>query len=299
MWYMKKFEYIFFLAILTTLGVVLYVQEHPRVVPWNTPPALVATVFAVGQGDAIFIENEQGQQMLIDGGPDDTVLAKLGAAMPYSDRIIDFVVLTHPDADHVTGLISVLRRYEVTTVVLTGVLHATPPYQAFLDELKKQNIAVEFVEGPYELDFAGASVLYPFEPLKDQWVESVNDSSIVLKIEEGSHAIILTGDAERAVEQELVAAGAELRADVLKVGHHGSRTSSTEEFLDAVRPDYALISAGKENRFGHPHREVVRRLQDQGAHVFRTDELGDPSIHVDEEGLCIFAGSAILDCTNK
>lgn len=295
--WVQVFERLIFLATLTGLGVVAYAAEHPGVFPTVGEPALEVTVFDVGQGDAIFVETPDGAQMLVDGGPDDSVLAKLGEVMPLADRSIDLVVLTHPHADHVAGLVSVLDRYEVGKILITGVQHPTDVYSAFLLKIKSRNLATEVVRGPQEFAFGGSKVkiLYPHESLEGERIEDPNASSIVLKIIEGAHDILLAGDIEAEGEGAMRAAGATLDAEVLKVAHHGSKSSSTREFLEAVKPDYALVSVG-ENTYGHPHPSVLERLRARGISLFRTDREGDITVRTDGTTLCILAGSRILDC---
>lgn len=280
-------EGMIFLVAVIGLGVMLYGMGHPPAVGMVSDTALKITVFSVGQGDAILVESGQGLQMLIDGGPDDIVLSKLGQAMPRNDRTIERLVLTHPDADHITGLVEVLRRYDVEMIMMTGVIHPTGGYLAFQDELRKRAIPIQIVAGPEEFVFGESlvRVLYPFENMEGVYPKNVNDTSIVLRIIQGEHEILLAGDIEIAVEEALAESGQEISSEILKVGHHGSKTSSSKEFFEAVQPDYAVISVGLDNSFGHPHYSILRRLADFGARVFRTDYDGDVKIRSDGETL--------------
>ncbi|MBI4280892.1 MBL fold metallo-hydrolase [Candidatus Uhrbacteria bacterium] len=284
----SKIINLIFLSLLTALGLVAYASDRPQLAGEGNGAGLTVIVFDVGQGDAIFAQAPDGQQMLIDGGPDDAVLAKLGRLMPPGDREIDALVLTHPHADHVAGLVSVLRRYRVEKVLMAGVRHPTADYRIFLDEIARQGMVVEIIEKAENFEWGGArlAVLYPQKSFKDQIFQDVNASSVVLKLSQGEQDILLTGDLEAEGEQELVAAGADLEAEVLKAGHHGSKTSTSEEFLKAVDPEYAVISVG-ENSYGHPHFSVLHRLRNFGAQIFRTDEAGDVIIWTDGERLKI------------
>lgn len=293
----EKIEKAIFVSVLVALGVVAYAYAHPAVIPFLGSSDFEMTVFDVGQGDSIFVQTSDGKQMLIDGGPDDTVLAKLGAVMPFWDHDIDVVVLTHPHADHVSGLVSVLRQYHVGEVWYTGVTYPVDAYLTFVDELRARGIVTKIISEPADIVFGTSmvSVLYPFSLFGGGYIESPNNTSIVLKFTSGQHSVLTTGDIEVEAERELVASYEDMQIDVLKVAHHGSKTSSTEEFLDATQPGFAIIPVG-ENDYGHPNYEVVRRLENNGARVLRTDQGGDVLIRIFNEGLCIFQSSSILEC---
>ncbi len=243
---------------------------------------LLVTFFDVGQGDAIFIEVPNGNQILIDGGPNDAVLAKLGRAMPFWDRSLDLLILTHPDADHLNGLLEVLRRYDVGMVLETGVLHSTPQYQEWRQLLEERGVRVVMVERGQRISFgrgAEMDILAPFENYSGKLVGKVNNTSIVGRFVHGENSLLLTGDIEKLVERRLVFDSLNssfiiLNSDVLKIPHHGSKTSSSEEFLRAVSPEVAIIQVGQ-NRYGHPTQEVLERLAAIGAKILRNDLDGD------------------------
>lgn len=236
-------------------------------------------VLDVGQGDAIVIRTKKGETILVDGGPDNSVVYELGKVLPPHEKVIDILVLTHPDADHVTGLVEVLRRYEVKQVLATGVLHTLPAYTAFWNEVKKQNLAV--LEPCHfkaiTITNITIDILWPIDCLWQQEVEyELNDTSVVLRVVfDGNKTVLLAGDATIAVEQELVHRyGTALQSDILKVGHHGSDTSTSKEFVETVSPEIALISAGKDNTYGHPHIKVLGMLSLYKATTVSTAELG-------------------------
>lgn len=239
----------------------------------------------VGQGDSILIKTPYEQNILIDGGPDNSVLSGLGNNLAYYDKDIDLVILSHPDADHVTGLVEVLRRYHVKKVMLTGVSHKASYYLAFLDEIKKQNIPTEIVKGPEDITLGkdlDMRILYPLTCLEGQKVENTNDTSIVADLRYKNDSFLFTGDAEQKVEDELISDKVDLSADVLKVSHHGSKTATSQEFLDAVKPQIAVISVGKDNKYGHPTPTVLDRLAQNGIKILRTDKGG--TIVIDSDG---------------
>ncbi|MFA4872936.1 MAG: ComEC/Rec2 family competence protein [Patescibacteria group bacterium] len=250
---------------------------------------LEVTFFDVGQGDAALINIPRGQQALIDGGPDAGILSKLGSALPWWDRTIEYVVLTHPHTDHVTGLVEVLKRYKVEKVVMTGVAHTTDEYLAFLDEVRGRNIPVQFVASgdSFELGNGEFSVLAPQEGLEGIRVEELNGTSVVLRFAYGESSFLFMGDAPVAMEEGILAAGEwDLESNVLKVGHHGSSDANSEEFINAVAPQYAVISAGKDNPYGHPSLRTVKRLERAGATVLRTDVRGD--VRFTSDGLSLY-----------
>ncbi|MFM2381808.1 MAG: hypothetical protein RLZZ76_575 [Candidatus Parcubacteria bacterium] len=229
----------------------------------------------VGQGDAIFIETPSGKQVLIDGGRDGSVLGELSKVMGFFDRDIDMVVGTHPDLDHIGGLIDVLKRYKVATILTTE--NKGESSAANLYNTLKQSEGAEVVNARRGQTFAigdGASleVLFPDSDPTD--MES-NTSSIVLKLRYGSSTFLFTGDSPKNIEEYLVLTeGENLQSDVLKVGHHGSRTSTSELFLDEVAPTYAIISAGKDNSYGHPHVEVTDLLFNKRVTMLETAKEG-------------------------
>ncbi len=242
------------------------------------PTPLTVTFFDIGQGDAALIRTPAHQNILIDGGPDDRVAAKLGRALPWTDRTIDLVILSHPHADHVTGLVPVLQHYHVGRVLMTGVLHTAPQYLEFLQLIKDKHIPVTIAQAGQHLALAGGvtlDVLWPTVPYEGQTVPEIHVTTIVNQLRYGSTSVFFTGDLPAEEEGMLVASGTDLRAHILKVGHHGSRTSSSEAFIKAVAPPVAVISVGRRNQYGLPDEDVVARLKRLVPQVFRTDQDGD------------------------
>ena len=238
----------------------------------------------VGQGDAIFIESPQGRQVLIDGGPDPTVLlARLGEQMPFWDRSLDLVILTHPDADHLAGLVPVLERYRVAQVLEPEYPSASQTYARWLELLDERGIPVlNSSVAPIILDGGVTlTVLHPGRELMTGTDADSNNNSIVIRLVMGEFSALLPGDIEAEVERKLVQAGDILESTVLKAPHHGSDTSSSPVFLEAVSPQLVIISVGQDNPFGHPAAEVLDRLS--AYTVQRTDERG--SIEIVTDGL--------------
>jgi competence protein ComEC len=246
----------------------------------NKPTPFTVTFFDVGEGESALVQTPSGQNILIDGGPSAAVLQKLGGALPWTKRNIDLIILSHPHADHITGVIKVLERYKVRQVLTTDVLHTTPEYIAFLKLIKDKKIPLAIARTGQNIKLAsGVSVdiLWPPISYAGQQVDDLNSTSIVNKINFGETSVLFTGDTPIVNEQALITTSTNLRSQILKVAHQGSRTSSSEEFLRAVAPEFAVISVGKDNRFGHPHQEVLERLKNLSIKIFRTDIDGDIS----------------------
>jgi competence protein ComEC len=244
----------------------------------------------VGQGDAIFIETPGGVQMLVDGGPEGSVLlSELGRQMPFWDRSLDLVVLTHPDADHLSGLVPALERYGVRAVVARSVGHESDLVVAWEEVLAGEGVTLIRGEAGTRLDLSDGvalEILHPgAELVMEEGQADNNDNSVVARLTYGEVAFLLTGDIEARVERALVRSDVYLHSTVLKVGHHGSESSSIQAFLDAVRPQVAVISVGQGNRFGHPAEDVLARLE--GMLVYRTDEDGTVAVSSDGHRLWI------------
>ncbi len=238
---------------------------------------LVVTFLDVGQGDAAIIRTPTEETILIDGGPDRTVLTKLAKYIPWTERTIDLVVVSHPHADHLTGLNYVLERYKVRHVLMTDAVHTTPEYLRFLELLKEKNIPITLAVTGRKFEFGqGVSleVIWPREKFGGQRLTDLNDSSLVNKIIYGTSVVLFTGDTPQENEQAILTTGLDIKAQILKVSHQGSKTSSTSEFIKAVAPGAAIISVGP-NSYGHPHAEVVSRLEQLVPSVLRTDQEGD------------------------
>lgn len=246
---------------------------------------LLVDFFDIGQGDAVFIEIPNGIQVLIDGGPDDKVVSKLGEVMPFWDKSIDLVILTHPEKDHITGLLAVLKRYKIDYAVWPNTAKESAEYKEWLELVAEQKAKVVHPYSGMRITLGSRAyldILAPFIDKSGKIIGSRNNVGIVGKLVYSKKSFLFTADVERQVENRLVYQFLPgLDADVLKVGHHGSRTSSTDEFIRAVSPDVAVISVGKDNRYGHPHKEVVDRLKKYGTKIFRTDINGDIILHTD------------------
>lgn len=230
----------------------------------------------VGQGDAIFIESPTGNQMLIDAGPDKNILNALGRVMPFYDKTIDAVLMTHPDQDHIGGIPEVLKNYNVGEYLSTGATSSTGTYKELQNEIIQKNTKNEKITADEVIDLGGGVYLRILFPVTDVKGKDTNEYSVIAKLYYGDSTFLFTGDAPTDVEDFLAKTkGTELKSDVLKVAHHGSRNSLSPEFLSAVQPEYSVISAGKGNSFGHPHQEILDFLDEIKSKVLGTYVLGD------------------------
>jgi competence protein ComEC len=251
---------------------------------------LTVEVFDVGQGDSILIRTPDGREVLVDGGPDGEVIQReLGEALPFWDHSLDMVVLTHPDSDHITGLLKVLERYHIDWVA-EGPGEAQPSdlakaWQRLIDE---KGIPIQDVGAGGWIDLGRGARLEILGPPEQSLVGTSadrNNNSVVVRLAWGSISFLLAGDIQSAGEQALLDERVDLRSTVLKVAHHGSAYSTTQEFLDAVRPALAVISVGANNDFGQPAPSTLARLDDTV--LYRTDQQGDVTFSTDGERLWV------------
>jgi competence protein ComEC len=259
--------------------------------PWKpaiAPGWLEVSAIDVSQGDSILIVFPTGETMLVDGGgfpgmsrmtrkPNLEIGEDVVSPFLWSRRIkrIDYAVLTHEHSDHMDGLNAILDNFHPKQL-WTGAELDTPDWAHLRQNAARDRVQIRALRSsdpPIKIGAATVRILAPL-PDYEPGENASNNDSLVMEITYGSRSVLLTGDAEQGIEQQLVAAGQLKPVTLLKVGHHGSRTSSSEEFLDAVKPQFALISAGYLNQFHHPHPTVLSRLADRHAMVLRTDQRG-------------------------
>lgn len=244
---------------------------------------LHVTFFDVGQGDATLIESPSGRQILVDAGLYPSVInSHLGRAIPFWDRTIDMVIATHPDADHVAGMPEVLARYQVDHLLVDG-LHEemSAMYVEMLGQAELQHLTPTVVQAGQVIEIGDGvrlEIVHPSETLDD---EIRNNNSISMRLVYGDFSLLLTGDVEESAESAILARNLPLQSIVYKAGHHGSNTSSTPAFLNAVHPQIAVVSAGAGNRFGHPHPEVMARFVERGVTVLCTSQFGSIEVITD------------------
>lgn len=304
---------------------------------------LEVNFFDVGQGDAIFIVSPKKHQILIDGGSDSIILEKLGKEMPFYDNTLDLIILTHPEKDHLTGLIKVLKRYKVENILWTGAIRHTLEFKEWEKTIKEEGADIKIAQAGQKIKLQEFNpdifieILFPFENLKGQEFKNSNNTSIVSRLVFNKISFLFTGDIHKSEEQEIIIrsnppptnplkengnitfsetnsaspseeviprpwlglVGGEskftsLDSDILKIGHHGSKTSSSREFIEKVSPEIAVISVGKNNRYGHPHQEVLDVLENYGIDILRTDQDGDIKIISDGATIKIVMPNAFV-----
>ncbi len=242
----------------------------------QTPRDYLTVAFLnIGQGDAIFIESPTHTQMMIDGGPPRTVLAELRKVMPFYDRSIDTLLITNPDADHFAGFIDVLNQYKISKVIEPGTHSDSLTYSTFEKLVKQKNIPDTIGKRGDVFNLGGGAMLEILYPDHNVSTSTTNMGSIIAKLSYKQTCVILTGDAPKETEEYLVTVLHDnIRCQVLKEGHHGSRTSVSKIFTEAVNPQYDVISAGVKNKYGHPHKETIDLMNELHIPILGTYEKG-------------------------
>ena len=273
----SKIKILFLTFVVCFLVLWLYVK-------FLSPPQFKAVFLDVGQGDSTLVFLKNGSKILIDCGPDQKILRKLNEQFDFFDRQIDYLLVTHPDLDHYGGCIDVLRRYDVKNIFLNGATKdKDPTFLSWQEYLIREKTNVFTVEAPYEYFLNGTRLkFYNPDPEFIMNKTGDNDKSLVFKFFYNTTTIFFTGDLEAETEEKILqkycfinkTSCPELQSDYLKIGHHGSDGSSTENFLKAVSPQQAIISVGK-NKYGHPGLRILKRLQRLGIEFLRTDQKGD------------------------
>lgn len=272
------------------LAAVLFLKnQQPQIFQSETPPEeslqdsrMEVHYLDVGQGDATLIVCD-GEAMLIDAGDNSKGTQIQLYLMKQGIEQLKYVIGTHPDADHIGGLDVILYKFDCAQVFLPDMEKDTQSYEDVIQTLKYKGYEAEQppVGETFSLGGASFTVIAP----NDIYADSANDSSIGILLAHGANRFLFTGDAEKLSETDMLKNGIDLSADVYKVSHHGSSSASSEAFLDAVSPDYAVISCGKDNPYGHPHQEVLGLLQERGIEIFRTDQQGTIVMFSDGETL--------------
>lgn len=273
------------------LGFLVFLNVSAGIVALDLNKArfLEVNFFDVGQGDSIFIESPKGHQILIDGGPGSAILEKIGKEMPFWDRTIDLIILTHPERDHLAGLLEVLKRYKVENILWTGIVRDTQEFKEWEKAIEEERANVKISQSGQKITVLPGKlyieILYPAENLEGQELKNSNNTSIVSRLAFNENSFLFTGDIQKSTEKKLAEGETNLDSDVLKISHHGSKTSSSKEFIEKVLPEIAVISAGKGNSYGHPHQEVLDILGSYGIRILRTDQAGDIKIISDGENI--------------
>ncbi|RJQ30808.1 MBL fold metallo-hydrolase [Candidatus Parcubacteria bacterium] len=276
----KHFKYYFILFLFLSAAFVwlaVYLETRKN---------LLVAFLDVGQGDAVFIQAPNGNQILVDGGPNKAILRELSKVMPFYDRTIDGIILTHPHLDHYAGLMEAARKYDINFEMDPGVKTEGEAFALFEDVLREKGLRRIYGKRGMRLVLDKDIYLEILLPAINNENLSEHDGMLVSRLVYGNNSFLLTGDMEENLEEYLIATGAAIGSDVLKVAHHGSKTSSSEKFLGWVSPDLAVISVGKNNKYGHPHEEVTGRLEKFEIPILRTNE--SKTIKIKSDGEKIF-----------
>ena len=281
----KEIDWRAWLARITTLAMLAVICLGVYAVSMQKQaPGLFVRFLDVGQGDAELIQTPSGQNILIDGGPDSRVISELDKFIPFYGRTLDAVILTHPHADHVAGLVDVLGKYQVKHAFISGVLYTTPDYLEFLKLLKDKKIPTEEVKAGDRLELGVATnmdFLFPLVSLAGTNSDNVNNTSIVTRLSHGSKAALFMGDLESEGQDRLLASGQEVSSTLYKAPHHGSKDSVNQKFFEAVRAKFVVIEVGKDNKFGHPTAKALDLFK--SAIISRTDQEGTISFQISED----------------
>lgn len=239
--------------------------------------------FDVGQGDAALVVGPSGQQIVIDGGPNLSLLEHLERTMPFLDRSIDLLVLSHPHQDHLFAFPEILKRYTVRNILMTGMDFGLPRYREMLTLAGEKKINVLLADPQKDIiwkDGLMLDVVWPKPGLLGQQGDA-NNTSVALRVLYGNDSALFTGDMEEPEERDILSAGIDVSADILKVAHHGSRTSSSTGFLMAVKATQAVVSVAAENSYKLPNEDVLQRLQNFGMKTHLTSLSGSLTVRMD------------------
>ncbi|MCD5385007.1 MAG: MBL fold metallo-hydrolase [Candidatus Pacebacteria bacterium] len=256
--------------------------------------------FDVGQGNSALIRTPERHRILIDGGPGSIILEKLAQEIPFWDKRIDLIILTHPHSDHLSGLIDVLGRYNVETILWTGVLSDTELSSSWDSHISNLDVRIAQAGQRIRGSSFYLDILYPIDSLEGLAVDDLNKSSIISRLVSENGSVIFMADALASNEKRIIKISdfcyknrgyysicrvMKINSDIIKIGHHGSRTSTLADFLERVSPSIAIISAGKDNYYGHPHKEILELLDNYDIRVLRTDIDGDIRVIIDNKNI--------------
>lgn len=269
--HLKKYSKWYILLGLSICSVILW----SVVVHEQRNGVLTVAFLDIGQGNATFIESPTGTQVIIDGGPNKNLMREVPSVIPWYDRNIDMLIVSHPDKDHYEGFISLLDRYSVDVFMEPGISDTSGEYNFLKQKIISNKIPVVLARRGQIIDIGGGAYIEILFPDRDVYGLETNNASIVSRLVYGNTSFLIQGDSPQTIENYLVALDKDiLDSDVIEVGHHGSKTSSSEIYIEAVSPQYAIISVGKDNTYGHPNKEILDILNKDKVKVLRTDELG-------------------------
>jgi len=269
--FFKKYYRLMILSALL-LSVILVWQAVYR----ELPNKIMTVAFLnVGQGDGIYIESPTHKQMIVDGGPNGAILSEISKIMPWYDRYIDVLMISSPDVDHYGGFIDLLKRYQVGLVIEPGTTGGSSSYKVLESLIAQKHIKKVIALRGQSIDLGGGAHFDVLFPDRDVPKLETNTSSIIGQLVYGSSTVMFNGDAPSATEEYVLELdGGKIKSNILKAGHHGSRTSASESFVSTVAPQYAVISAGLDNGYGHPHQETLDLFKKLKIETLITFKLG-------------------------
>lgn len=233
---------------------------------------LIVNFIDVGQGDSILIKTPENNYILVDAGPKDESIKFFNFIKSSEIKKINTIIATHPHEDHIGNMSELITEYPVQNIYMPKVVSNTPVFKKLMETIKKRNIYIK--EAKAGVNFTMDGVNFEFiAPVSDKY-SNLNNYSAVLKVTYNNVSFLLMGDAEKISEKEILKSGVNVKADVIKIGHHGSSSSSSKNFIKAVSPQYAVISCGLNNDFGHPHKETLKLLKSYNINLYRTDING-------------------------
>jgi beta-lactamase superfamily II metal-dependent hydrolase len=286
--FIRKFWTICFIAIslLSLLGCTPTVSTVANTPTLNDSSESLKVIFLdVGQGASQLLISPSGKTMLIDAGNNDKETLMLDYLKKYNLTKLDIVIGTHPDADHIGGLDKVIDHFDIGKIYMPKVQSNTKTFESVLRSISKKDLKVSTAKAGLQLQWDDKVTIQMIAPVKAY--PDANDNSAVIHVIYGKTSFMLTGDAEVESEQGMIASGADLQSDVLLVGHHGSKSSTSLDFLRMVKPQYAIIQSGKDNKYGHPHTVTLNHLKAQGIKIYRNDLNGTIEVTSDGAGLQI------------
>jgi len=278
--YDYKTRLVFFCLALGTLllGIIFYSQ-------YFRPHLLKVSFYNIGQGDAIFIETPSRFQMLVDAGPGPKILEELSRDLPFYDRSLNLIVPTHADSDHVSGMIDVLERYSIDTIMLDPHLGKTTVYDRLMESVKQEGARIFYAGRSQDskqlqpIALPGGVTFKILNPVVGYPEKTTNDDSIALLVEYGAFKLLLLADVTARIEDQLLPL-LPSGIQVVKIAHHGSRFSSGQQFLQTLAPQLCVVQVGK-NRYGHPSKEALASIQSAHCHLWRTDTMGALTLYSD------------------
>ncbi|HPZ09965.1 MAG TPA: ComEC/Rec2 family competence protein [Candidatus Eremiobacteraeota bacterium] len=264
---------------ITLLLVIFLLSSCCNIEPDSKTPSPPSPVFLkmhfidVGQGDSILVETPGGKNMLIDAGDNSEGERVVSYIEKEGIKRLDVIVATHPDSDHIGGMDNVVESFDVGKIYMPDKTKTTKTFKDVLVSIRDKGLKITKARAGVNIDLDPSINVEILSPNSAEY-EETNNYSIVIKLVYDNTSFLLPGDAEGFSEKEMIKKGYDLKSDVLKLGHHGSHSSTTPDFLEKVSPKYAIICAGKGNKFGHPHKETLKKLKKAGIQLYRTDKNG-------------------------